>query len=367
MRFGPTSLQVSSILAKGLRRPKLRPDLRISEQTVAGETSYVIKNQETNSYNRYGATEYELLVCCDGTRTPAEIAEEMAKRHPDQPISETEMLEFLDSVEPAMWERSVGEKNLAVLERIRDERKSRIDQSNLLYISFKAWDPDKALAWLDPYLGWMFTRGFVIFSAVLFITVLYLLAGDWTRVQHDTAALYSFADKSSYDIWAFWILLLMLGAIHEFGHGLTCKHFGGDVHQMGFLLIYFTPAFYTYTTDILLFKRGPQRQVGTLSGVLVSRVVCGLATLLWHFTTAGTFVNDIAYKTMLLSGIEGTLINLDPLIKADGYYALSQYLGVDNLREDSFAYLRAWARQNLLFEEVELPTASRRHRRIYLT
>ena len=56
MRFGPTSLQVSSVAAKGLRRPKLREDLRISEQTVAGETSYVIKNFETNSYNRYGST-----------------------------------------------------------------------------------------------------------------------------------------------------------------------------------------------------------------------------------------------------------------------------------------------------------------------
>ena len=69
MRFGPTSLQVSSVLAKGLKRPKLREDLRISEQTVAGETSYVIKNLETNSYNRYGSTEYELLQLCDGTRT----------------------------------------------------------------------------------------------------------------------------------------------------------------------------------------------------------------------------------------------------------------------------------------------------------
>jgi putative peptide zinc metalloprotease protein len=91
-----------------------------------------------------------------------------------------------------------------------------------------------------------------------------------------------------------------------------------------------------------------------------------LATLGWHFSVAGTFFNDIAYKTMLLSGIEGTLFNLDPLIKADGYYALSQYLEVDSLREDSFAYLRAWASKYLLFEDVELPAASRRHRRVYL-
>src|SRR6202020_2146337 len=200
MRFGPASLQVSSVLAKGLKRPKLREDLRISEQTVAGETSYVVKNFETNSYNRYGSTEVELLQLCDGERTYTEIAEEMTNRHPESPVSETEAQEFIESIEPAMWERSVGEKNLAVLERIRDERKSRVDQSSVLYISFKAWDPNKTLEKLDPILGWMYTSQFVLFSLLRFITAMYFVAGDLTRVQHDTASLYSFADKSAYDI-----------------------------------------------------------------------------------------------------------------------------------------------------------------------
>jgi putative peptide zinc metalloprotease protein len=367
MRYGPTSLQVSSILSKGLRRPKLRSDLRIAEQIVGGETSFVIKVAETNSYHRYGTSEYELLTLCDGTRTPKEIAAEFNLRHPDEVLEELETLEFLDGIDSAMWERSLGEKNLAVLARIRDERKSRVDQSNILYMSFKAWDPDKVLTKLDPYLGWMFTPGFVIFSILLFITTLYLVAGDWNHVQTDTQAFYSFKGKTAYDIWIFWFLLMAIGAIHEFGHGLTCKHFGGEVHQMGFLLIYFTPAFYTDTTDILLFDRTSRRQWVIFAGMWIELVVCGLCTLLWHFSVPGTFVNDLAYKAMLLSGIEGTLFNLDPLIKADGYYALSQCLGVDNLREDSFAYLRAWARQNLLLEEVELPAASRRYRRIYLT
>jgi putative peptide zinc metalloprotease protein len=366
MRYGPTSLQVSSILSKGLRRPKLRSDLRIAEQIVGGETSFVIKVAETNSYHRYGTSEYELLTLCDGTRTPKEIAAEFNLRHPEEVLQEVETLEFLDGIDPAMWERSLGEKNLAVLARIRDERKSRVDQSNVLYMSFKAWDPDKVLTKLDPYLGWMFTPGFVVFSILLFITTLYLVAGDWNHVQTDTQAFYSFKGKTAYDIWVFWFLLMAIGAIHEFGHGLTCKHFGGEVHQMGFLLIYFTPAFYTDTTDILLFDRTSRRQWVIFAGMWIELVVCGLSTLLWHFSVPGTFVNDLAYKAMLLSGIEGTLFNLDPLIKADGYYALSQYLGVDNLREDSFAYVRAWARRNLLFEDIELPTASRRHRRIYL-
>ncbi|HKS81291.1 MAG TPA: efflux RND transporter periplasmic adaptor subunit [Candidatus Acidoferrales bacterium] len=365
MRFGPTSLQVSSVLAKGLKKPKLRSDLRISEQTIAGEKSYVIKVAETSSYNRYGESEYELLTLCDGTRTPPEITQALNELHPDEPIAESEVLDFLDGIEPAMWERTVGEKNLAVLERIRDERKSRVDQSSMLYISFRAWDPNKTLEKMDKYLWWIYTPGFVMFSVGIFIVAAYLLAGDWARVQADTASLYTFHNKSAYDIWVFWFLLLGLGGIHELGHGLTCKHFGGDVHQMGFLLIYFTPAFFTDTTDILLFDKIPRRQFVIFAGIWVELVICGIAALVWHFTVAGSITNDVAYKTMLLSGIQGALLNLNPLIKADGYYALSQFLDVDNLREDSFIFLRAWAKKYLFFQDVDLPAASRRLRRIY--
>jgi len=365
MRFGATSLEVSSILAKGLRRPKLRSDLRISEQTVGGEKSYVIKIHETSSYNRYGVSEYELLTLCDGTRTPAELAEELTCHHPDEPLAESEVLDFLDGVEPAMWERSVGEKNLAVLERIRDERKIRLKESSVLYLTFKAWDPNKFLAKIDPYFSWLFTPGAVVGSLLLFTASAYLMAGDWTRIAADTMGLYTFENKTAYDIWVFWFLMLGLGGIHELGHGLTCRHFGGDVHQMGFMLIYFTPAFYTDTTDIVLFERGSRRLWVIFAGIWVELALCAISTLVWHFTAPSSIVNDLAYKTMLLSGVEAALVNLNPLIKADGYYALGQFLNVDNLREDSFAFLRAAARKYLLREDIDLPAVSRRLRRIY--
>ena len=366
MRFGPTSLKASSILAKGLHRPKFRSDLRVSEQTVAGERSYVVKILETNSYNRFGATEYELLTLCDGTRTRGEVAAVWNDAHPDDQLSEEEVAEFLEGVEPEMWEQSAGEKNLAVLERIRDERKSRLDQSSMLYISFKAWDPNKTLAKMDPYFGWMFTRGFVIFSVGLFAVAAYFLAGQWTQVQRDTFSLYNFAGKTAYDLWMFWILMFCLGAIHEFGHGLTCKHFGGDVHQMGFLLIYFTPAFFTDTTDIMLFDRIGRRQWVLFAGIWIELVICGFSAIFWRFTLPGSLANDVAYKMMLLSGIQSAFLNMNPLIKADGYYALSEYLRVDNLRDESFVYLQAWARKYLLREDIDLPSSTRRLRRIYM-
>jgi putative peptide zinc metalloprotease protein len=366
MRFGPTSLKASSILAKGLRRPKFRSDLRISEQIVAGNKTFVVKILETNSYNRFGATEFELLTLCDGTRTRNEVAAAWNELHPGEPLSEEEVSEFLEGIETAMWEQSAGEKNLAVLERIRDERKSRIDQSSMLYISFKAWDPNKTLTRMDPYCGWFFTRGFVYFSIALFITAAYLAAGDWAQIQRDTLSLYNFSGKTAYDLWAFWILLFALGCIHECGHGLTCKHFGGDVHQMGFLLIYFTPAFFPDTTDIMLFDRIGRRQWVLLAGIWIELVTCAISVIIWRFTAVGSIPNDLAYKMMLLSGFQSVFLNMNPLMKADGYYILSEYLRVDNLRDEAFTYLRAWARKYLLREDIDLPQTTRRLRRVYL-
>jgi len=365
MRYGPTSLQISSVLAKGLHRPKLREDLKISAQQVAGKASFVIKDPDTASYNRYGPTEYELLTLCDGTRTAAEVAEEMNARHPDSSLDEVSVLDFLDTVDANLWVRTVGEKNLAMLERIRDERKGRTE-SSLLLIQFKAWNPDKTLAWLSPYCGWIYTRGFALFFIAVFIVAMSILLGDWNRIERDTAALWSFSGKSGYDIWAIWIIMFAVGGIHEFAHGLTCKHYGGVVPQMGFLLIYFTPAFYTDTTDILIFDTALPRQLTIFAGILVELLLCALATLVWAFTLPGSLVNDLAYKTLLFTGITGIGVNLNPFIKADGYYALAQFVQIDSLREDSIAFAQAWWQKYFLRRKVELPTASRRQRRIFL-
>jgi putative peptide zinc metalloprotease protein len=366
MRYGPTSLQISSVLAKGLRRPKLREDLKISEQQVSGKASYVIKDPDTLSYNRYGPTEYELLTLCDGTRTPAEVAQEMSERHPDTPLDESSVLDFLDTVDANLWVRTVGEKNLAVLERIRDERKGRAKESSLLYIQFKAWEPNKTLEWLDRYFGWMYTRTFAIGSIVAFFVAASLWVDDWTRIQQDTEALYSFAGKSSYDIWTIWIIMMLVGGIHELGHGLTCKHFGGEVPQMGFMLIYFTPAFYTDTTDILIFDTAAPRLLTIFAGIWVELIVCVIATFIWALTLPGTIVNDLAYKTLIFSGVMSIALNFNPLIKADGYYALAQYVQIDSLREDSLEYVKVCAQKYILRRKVELPAASSRQRRIFL-
>ena len=366
MRFGPTSLRLTGALAKGLRRPKLRTDLRVSEQTIGGQTTYMIKIPETELFVRFGSYEYGLLKLCDGTRTAAEVAATMAESHPDEPVSEAEVAEWLDAIDPSLWERSLGEKNLAVLEKIREERKNRLDTSSLVYMRFAAWDPNRVLEFLHPYLRWLYSRAFIVCSLLLFIGTAAIVVSDYPRIRQDTIAFYSFSNKTAYDLWVFWFLLFVVSGIHELGHGLTCKHFGGDVHQMGLLLIYFTPAFFTDCTEMYMFDRTSKRLWTIFAGIWIELVTCGIATWIWYLSPPGSLIGDLGYKTLLLTGVSGVFFNLNPLMKFDGYYALSQYLETDNFYEDAFAYLKDWLLRYVFRQEVDLPVVSRRRRWIFL-
>jgi putative peptide zinc metalloprotease protein len=291
----------------------------------------------------------------------------MTELHPDEPLAEAEVAEWLDGMDASLWERSLGEKNLGVLEKIREERKNRLDRSSLVYISFAAWDPNRALERLYPYLRWFYSRAFIACSLLLFASTAVIVASDYPRIRQDTIAFYSFANKTAYDLWVFWFLLFVVSGIHEFGHGLTCKHFGGDVHQMGLLLIYFTPAFFTDCSEMYMFDRTSKRLWTIFAGIWIELVTCGVATFIWYFSPPGSLVGDLGYKTLLLTGVSGVFFNLNPLMKFDGYYALSQYLEIDNLYDDAFTYMKGWLRRNLFRQAVDLPAVSRRRRWIFLS
>jgi putative peptide zinc metalloprotease protein len=367
MRLGPTSLTAQGAVARGLRRPKLRGDLQISEQVVSGETSYVIKIPLLYKYARYGPLEFTVLKYADGTRTTEEIAAAVNAEAGMEAVSEGDVAEFLESTDPDFWEEGAGKKNLAILEKIRAERREKVDASSVLYINFSAWNPDRTLERILPYLRWLYTPGFVAFSVLLYLVMAVILAENWTRVQQDTVAFYTFTQKSLYDLWIFWVLLFFVIGIHEFGHGLTCKYFGGEVPKMGFMLIYFGPAFFTDTTDMHVFDKTSKRLWVIFAGLWIEMVICALATIAWSLSPPGSFFGDLCYQTLLLTGVSGLVLNLNPLMKYDGYYALMQYLGIDNMREDSFAYTKLWTRRHVLRQDVVLPAVGRRRRRIYLT
>ena len=153
--------------------------------------------------------------------------------------------------------------------------------------------------------------------------------------------LYAFLTKPFIDIVQFFFILTFIGAIHEFAHAYAVKIYGGDVHDIGIALFYFTPAFYCDTTDSVLFPSKWHRLWVTTAGIYVE----GFMLLGGHARVGvsypDTLLHEIAFKTMLFTGVSTVFFNINPLIKIDGYYALSSVLEIPELREESFRYIGA--------------------------
>ena len=260
------------------------------------------------------------------------------------------------------------EKSLLLLERLRKERKLKADTGanghDVLYMRFPFFDPDELYNWLIKRIGFIWTREFLIFCLILFSLAATIIISNWGAVSTGLAHLYSFQDKGLSDILMFIGALFVVIVFHENGHGLTCKRYGGEVHELGFMLIFFLPAFYANVTDAWTFQSKAAKLWVTFAGAFVELIICSLATFVWYFSTPGYFTHELAFTFMLIAGLSSIVINMNPLIKLDGYFALVDYLEVPNLSDDSGKFVTALVRRYILRGSVEIPRHTPRLRRI---
>jgi putative peptide zinc metalloprotease protein len=153
---------------------------------------------------------------------------------------------------------------------------------------------------------------------------------------------------------------MVIGFVHESSHGLTCKHYGGEVHSMGLMFLYLTPAFYVDVTESWISASRLQRMATIIAGIWVEMMLCGVAVLVWSNTQPGEWVHDFCYKLMLLTGIAVVVVNLNPLIKLDGYYFFSEWVRVPDLKERSTGFVIGWVQRHVFRLPVDVPVVSRR-------
>src|SRR5439155_2123288 len=126
--------------------------------------------------------------------------------------------------------------------------------------------------------------------------------------------------------------------LHEFAHGLTCKHYGGEVHEIGFLLMFFIPCFYCNVSDAWLFDRKSKRLWVTFAGAYCDLCLWAVAVFVWRLTVADTMVYYVAWVALSVCGAR-IFFNFNPLLKLDGYYLLSDWVEIPNLRQRSWAFV----------------------------
>lgn len=255
---------------------------------------------------------------------------------------------FRFAVKPAERERSAGAP-----------RRGRL-AGNMLYLRCKLLDPQRLLDRLIRRTRFFFTPYFVVLSAGVILTALVLTVFNWGDIIDQAAKLYQLSTLPLLVVTVFLVI-----SAHEFAHGLTCRHFGGEVREMGFLLMYFQPALYCNVSDAWLFPEKSKRLWVGFAGPYFEMFLWALATLAWRATDSDTWISRASLVVMATSGMK-TFFNFNPLIKLDGYYLLSDYLDIPNLRKKSFAYLGDFLKRTG-GSARRLTEVSRREKRIFLS
>ncbi|HYG33881.1 MAG TPA: efflux RND transporter periplasmic adaptor subunit [Clostridia bacterium] len=330
--------------------PKLRSDLISSQQQSPEGIYFIIKDPATGEFFRFGEAEQFIARQLDGA-TPLEVARQRTEQRFEAPLAPKTLSAFVRNLEKLGFLENSQRRKPGSSGRLR---------GSLLYLRVKAFDPDALFSRLVPRVRFFFTRQFLLISATLIVLAIGISIAQAGVMAQQAVELLRLST-----IPLLLVTIMTTVAAHECAHGLTCKYFGGQVREMGFMLIYFQPAFYCNVSDAWLFPEKSKRLWVGLAGPYFELFVWALAALFWRFTDTETWINRLAFIVVASSGIK-TLLNFNPFIKLDGYYLLSDYLEMPNLRGKAFRYIGQWVKRlaGSAARPVRMPTP--RERRVYL-
>jgi multidrug efflux pump subunit AcrA (membrane-fusion protein) len=317
------------------RKVQLRRDLEHSHQIQQGKSYLVVKDPVTRRYFRFTESQSNIIEIFKGEPQDFDSIAALASDKLNTSISSKTIEAFCKSLE---------EKFLLETPEVREKlgaiRGQQLEARNFLYWKVASIDPARIFAWLLPRTQWAFTPSFQVFALLTIFTGFTITWLNWRSLSGAAPALFSV-----YGLLLIWPVAFVVTTIHEFSHGLTCCHYGGKVHEVGFMLIYFSPAFYCDVSDSYMFPKRTNRMAVALAGGFAQLTVWGICTMIWRITDTNANINKLALIVVVFSGLQ-TLVNFNPLIKLDGYYMLSDFLEVPNLRGKALRSLWDWIAGN---------------------
>jgi putative peptide zinc metalloprotease protein len=349
--------------------PKLDSRVIAKEHIENGQPTTLVKLPGTDLVFRFSSLQWQLIQMFDGRSSWPEISTRFEEQTGTAVLEEDvkELASFLQTNSPLLW-KSPLERNITLQEELRSSRKKRRSrQIDFAEITIKTWDnADNYINWLYPKVSFLFTPWFAWTSIGLFALMGWMWADRLGEIWSDSFAFYNFTAKSGSDLIEFWFLFGAMAAIHETAHGLAGKHYGATIEKMGFMLMYFAPSFFCDATQVWILGGRWARIVTAFAGIWLDLVVCFVATVIWWGTATGMAVHNWAYKAMMVTGIGVSILNLNPLIKLDGYLIFSEILKEPSLKESSTEFLSAWMRKHIFRLPTEVPYVPRRKRAFYV-
>lgn len=335
-----------------MHRVCFRKDLTTSRQETKEGISYIIKNPETGQFYRFGELEFYIIEQLNGKNSLSAICQFISEKY-NSTLTEVTLESFITSLN----NRNLLESDVKQTVRQKQLRFN----GNWLHLRISFFDPDHLLSYLAIKLRFIFTSYFLYSSIALIISAGLIILRNYEQIQWDI--INQLSTVSLIDIW---IVIIATVIAHEFAHGLTCKHFGGQVNEIGFLLLFLMPAFFCNVSDAWLFTQKSKRLWVAFSGAYCELLIWALAIICWRIFAIDTSLHYLALILIASSGVR-ILLNFNPLIKLDGYYMLSDYLDIPNLRGKAFDYLNIRIKYFFRFSKIPEINISSREKKIFLS
>ena len=327
---------------------KMRGDLTAHRQIYLGQVFWVIKEPVGLNYFRFPEDSYFVMQQLDGEHNLEQIEAAYNEEFSPRKLTIDKLQSFIGSLHKAglLQAVSTGQGTELLKRRTKTRRQKLLSQwGNVLAMRFRGIDPDKILNFLIPYFGWLFT--FPAMCGVLFAGFLALMSifVNWDLFLTRLPTFNQFFDPVSWGLLA--LVLGFTKILHEFGHGLSCKKFGGECHEMGFMLLVLTPCLYCNVSDSWTLPNKWHRAAIGAAGIYVELILATIATAIWWHTEP-CLLNQLALQMMTICSISTVLFNGNPLLRFDGYYILSDLMEVPNMQQKSSQALNNIMQKKLL-------------------
>ena len=312
-------------------RPRLRSHVRVNRHEYRGERWYVLADRLSRRSHRVNPAAYFLVGLLNGRRRMQEVWDAALEKFGEEAPTQDDAIRLLGQLHAADLLQCDVSPDVEELLR----RSQRIAQRTWLgrvlsplAIRIPLIDPDRMLERWLPWYQPLFGR----FGALLWLAVVGW--GTFAAVQNWDALTQDLGHRvlEPENLLILGLVFPLVKAAHEFGHGAAVKAWGGEVHEMGIMLLVLMPVPYVDASAASAFPEKRRRVVVGAAGMLVELFIASIALMLWLEMQPG-LPRAVLFNVMLIAGVSTVLFNINPLLRFDGYYILADLLEIPNLRQ----------------------------------
>lgn len=318
-------------------KPRLRNHVQIHRHEYRGQVWHILQDPVGGRAHRFSPTAYRFIGILDGRRSIDNIWQLLQSEHGDNAPTQDQVIRLLSQLHAAdALISDVAPDSLEVFRRFQKHERGKWKQrlGSPLAIRFSFLDPEGFLNRTYPSISWLFSRTSGIIWLMVVALGVTLAVVNWATITENIV------DRSlaPANLLLLWLVYPVIKTLHELAHGYAIKKAGGEVHDIGIMLLVLIPVPYVDATSASSFPDKYQRMLVGAAGILVEMFLASLALFVWLSVEDGA-VHAIAYNVMLIGGVSTLLFNGNPLLRFDGYYVLQDLLEIPNLGTRANRYI----------------------------